>query len=252
MAETCNLLTLWRPDHKETPEECARQALVLFAELAQIDPEFATFQTTSRKHGKYVDTPVPMDVEGLARLFAKGVNRGEFDRKPIERLGYTLNATTQGKNCAWLAVNGGTSDTCYNSCLLRQYGGEYYERVVNAPTQIQLFHAMVKAFSPQIGCTGLSDFQDAMVDLPNYLRTEFEVDWIMYFSRGWGTVPPLPAPVRIEPVGQAGTLVILTPEPASASNPEDVRLGRQVQALLGKAGLLNLDRLRGGARPTRS
>jgi hypothetical protein len=62
----------------------------------------------------------------------------------------------------------------------------------------------------------------------------------MYFSRECGTVPPLPAPVRIEPVGNRGMLVILSPEPVSASNPEHLELGRQVRALLKKSGVLNL------------
>ncbi len=97
MAETCKLATLWRPDHKETPEECARQALVLFAELARIDSSFEIFRTTSRKRGKYVRTPVPTDLEGVAQLFAKGVNRNDTDRKPIEPLGYTLWAQTPSR-----------------------------------------------------------------------------------------------------------------------------------------------------------
>jgi hypothetical protein len=259
MAETCNLLTMWRPDHKETPEECARQALVLFAELARIDPSFEVFRTTSRRRGKYVDTPVPTDVQGLAGLFAKGVIRGQFSRKPIETLGYRLHAQTPSRrygsetSYSSIAINGGTSGANANSCLLNLYvEADDYERVVNVPMQIQLFHAMVKAFSPQVGHADIGDFRDAVVDIPSHLRTELAVDWIMYFSRGWGTVPPLPAPVRIEPVGRVGTLVILTPERASASNPEDVRLGRQVQALLSKAGLLNLDRLDGGAQRTRN
>jgi hypothetical protein len=39
-------------------------------------------------------------------------------------------------------------------------------------------------------------------------------------------------------VGDKGTLVILTPERLTASNPEHVELGRQVRRLLSKAGLL--------------
>ncbi|HLL83109.1 MAG TPA: Imm52 family immunity protein, partial [Longimicrobium sp.] len=70
------------------------------------------------------------------------------------------------------------------------------------------------------------------------ITTDAPVGWLMYFSREQGVVPPLPAPVRIEPVGDKGTLVILTPERLTAANPEHVELGRQVRRLLSKAGLL--------------
>ncbi|KFE60946.1 hypothetical protein DB31_4570 [Hyalangium minutum] len=60
----------------------------------------------------------------------------------------------------------------------------------------------------------------------------------MYFSRLRGTVPPLPAPVRIEPVEDKGTLVILTPERFTVSNPEHVALAARVHELLDRAGLL--------------
>ena len=60
----------------------------------------------------------------------------------------------------------------------------------------------------------------------------------MYFSRQRGTVPPLPAPVRIEPVEDKGALIILTPERFTASNPEHVALAARVQELLDRAGLL--------------
>jgi len=251
VAENCNLMTWWRPDHKETPEECARQALVLFAELARVDPVFATFETTSRQRRKYVDTPVPTDVDGLARLFAKGVIRTHRGGSVMEDLGYNIHATTPSKrfgsetSYVSLTVTGGTGGTTCNSCVLNLYvEGEDYEQVVNVPTLTRLFHAMVTAFAPQVGDAGFSSFRNALTDVPGYLRTELVMNWIMYFSRSWGTVPPLPAPVRIEPVGKEGTLVILSPERVSASNPEDVQLGRQVQALLRKAGLLNQDRLK--------
>ncbi|NBD10164.1 hypothetical protein GTY96_14405 [Corallococcus sp. c25j21] len=63
--------------------------------------------------------------------------------------------------------------------------------------------------------------------------------WMTYFSRQRGPVPPLPAPVRVEPVGDLGTLVILTPERFTVTNPEHVRLAAEVQQVLLDAGLLH-------------
>ncbi|RKH01794.1 hypothetical protein D7X32_19140 [Corallococcus carmarthensis] len=66
----------------------------------------------------------------------------------------------------------------------------------------------------------------------------FSLGWITYLSRRIGTVPPLPAPVRIEPVGDKGTLIILTPERFTVTNPEHIALARRVRELLALAGLI--------------
>ncbi|WP_373691709.1 Imm52 family immunity protein [Hyalangium versicolor] len=48
----------------------------------------------------------------------------------------------------------------------------------------------------------------------------------------------MPAPVRIEQVEDKGTLVILTAERFTVSNPEHVALAARVHELLDRAGLL--------------
>jgi hypothetical protein len=65
------------------------------------------------------------------------------------------------------------------------------------------------------------------------------VGWVVYFARWRGVLPPLPAPVRIEPVENQGSLVILTPKKFTASNPEHVALAARVHELLTRAGLLH-------------
>nr|WP_255510354.1 immunity 52 family protein [Myxococcus sp. AB025B] len=64
------------------------------------------------------------------------------------------------------------------------------------------------------------------------------IGWVTYLSRHRGTVPPLPAPVRVEPVEDKGTLIVLTPERFTASNPEHVALAERVHELLDRAGVL--------------
>lgn len=62
--------------------------------------------------------------------------------------------------------------------------------------------------------------------------------WVTYLSCRRGTVPPLPAPVRVEPVEELGTLIPLTPERFTAGNPAHVELASQVRQILDQAGLL--------------
>ncbi|RKH25166.1 hypothetical protein D7V77_18650 [Corallococcus sp. CA041A] len=44
--------------------------------------------------------------------------------------------------------------------------------------------------------------------------------------------------MRIEPVEDRGSLIILTPERFTVANPEHVALARQVRELLAQAGLM--------------
>jgi hypothetical protein len=48
----------------------------------------------------------------------------------------------------------------------------------------------------------------------------------------------LPEPVRVQPVEDKGTLLLLTPERLTASNPEHLALGRHVQEVLRARGML--------------
>jgi hypothetical protein len=95
--------------------------------------------------------------------------------------------------------------------------------------------AMALAWEPEWAIATSHEHRDL---LPQPPRAGAFVGWVMYFSRQRGTVPPLPSPVRVEPVEDRGTLVILTPERFTASNPEHVALAARVHELLDRAGLL--------------
>lgn len=69
-------------------------------------------------------------------------------------------------------------------------------------------------------------------------QADIWLGWVTYLARHRGTVPPLPAPVRIEPVEDRGTLILLTPERFTVANPEHVALARRVRELLARAGLM--------------
>ena len=77
-------------------------------------------------------------------------------------------------------------------------------------------------------------------DLVEQPRWEVRVGWLTYLSKRLGRLPPLPAPVRIEPVGELGWLLILSEEPLSAGNPEHVALAVRIRELLDRAGLIAL------------
>lgn len=229
----------WQGNRKESPEECATRTLELLTGLKQLDSCFNVFETSSRQRGKIVDKPLPLELDELSKLFAKGVNRRDTDRSIIKELGFSLYATTPGEDGAWLRINCGiyNSSSNRNSCwLMISEATPETPRLSAEPMLIAILQQMVEAFAPDLG---FASHYKGWTEVDGYPLKEIPIKWIMYFSREWGRVPPLPAPVRIERYGDKGTFIILTPERLDISNPAHIELGRTVKKLLSKAGLLD-------------
>ena len=99
-----------------------------------------------------------------------------------------------------------------------------------------VMRAMVRAWEPDWAVAASDDFRDALSQTG---RPGTFVGWLTYFSRQWGEVPAaLPEPVRVDPVEDKGSLVVLGPEPLFAAHSEHLALGRRVQQFFEERGLL--------------
>jgi hypothetical protein len=107
--------------------------------------------------------------------------------------------------------------------------------LLSLPVLTELMRTMILAWEPDWAIAASDDFRDC---LSQQGPVGTFVGWLTYFSRQRGEVPPLPEPVRVEPIEDKGTLVILGPERLSATNPEHVALGHRVQQVLEERGLL--------------
>lgn len=230
----------WGP-REESPEECARRMAAFLHLLAPCDPLLAHWYKPARSLKEARKHPLmPPDVPTLTELFRRGVNR-EKGGPVFEQLGFSL----------WLGNGGGKSDSaslqiscgCYseavsNACLLplpTPGHGPHADRILTSSVLAGVVRSMALAWEP--------DWAVATSDIHRRLMHETSragtfVGWVTYLSRRRGMVPPLPAPVRIEPVEDRGSLIILTPERLTASNPAHVELGRCVRELLAGTSLM--------------
>jgi hypothetical protein len=179
------------------------------------------------------------EVQELEQLFLHGRNRTDEGKKVIEDLGFhgfvynTKKGPTRLRfHCGAYSPWGGP-----NSCLLEPpREGPVLERMVSPPALAEVITSMAKAWDPDFAvATSL-----AMGRLVEKRKWEVRVGWLTYLSRRLGQVPPLPAPVRIEPVGALGWLLTLSPELMTASNPEHVAFTARVRELLDRAGLVEI------------
>jgi immunity protein 52 of polymorphic toxin system len=236
MIETYYIGTYWGA-RQEDAAACAQRLLTLVRLLEPLDPLFARWFQGAKSLKKSLERPLELDLPLLQQYIQRKILR-DSRRKPMDEAGFSFGLWNgeQGGNDAWLDIYCGEySKWVGNSCLLKApYEGPGSERVLTASFQAQALRALATAWDPDWG-VGISSAHRNIIEKK---FPEVKVGWVTYLSRRQGRVPPLPAPVRIEPVEELGALVILTSERFTVSNPEHVALSERVGELLDRAGLL--------------
>ncbi|HYO59577.1 immunity 52 family protein [Archangium sp.] len=223
----------WGP-RKESPEECARRAEVFLAAVSNVDPSFSRWFQQGRSRKDALKRPIEPTRAALEKLIRRGKDR------QFEDLGYSVWAwngvCVDYDDSGFNFACGIYSDCVSNRCVFNlPTRGPNAERVLSEPILTGLVRSMVLAWEPDSAIATSTLHRDKVA--PTGKSGTF-VGWIMYFPRSRGTIPPLPAPVRIEPVEDKGTLIVLTPERFMAANQEHVALAERVRESLDRAGLL--------------
>ena len=220
------------PGRKESAEACARRAETFFRHLSRCDPLFSRWfeQAESLEEGLRLQfEPV---YQSFVRLFGKEENQLDGD-------GIIFGAWTghdEGHGSGVSLICGSSSPPPPNNCRLSLPEQQpHAERVLTVPVLEEVLRALALAWEPDWAAVFSNEFRAAMSETGKWGTF---VGWVTYVSCRRGEVPPLPEPVRVEPVGDKGTLIILTPERLSAFNPEHLTLGRRVQKVLDEKDLL--------------
>lgn len=229
MTDTYYVGSYWLA-RQESAAACAQRLETFFRLLGRCDPAWGRWYETADSFEAARKRPFTPDAATFERLFERKANRiGD---------GFTYWLWTGEDEHETTAASGacGSADIWQpSSCVLHPpHLGAAAERVLTAPVLTEVVRAMALAWEPEWAVATSHEHRDLAYGNAD---PDTFVGWVMYFSRRRGTVPPLPAPVRIEPVEDKGVLVILTPERFTASNPEHVALAARVHELLDRAGL---------------
>jgi|SRR6218665_271995 len=223
----------WGP-RKELPEECAWRAERFLTTIAEIDPSFSRWYQQGRSRKDALTKPIEPTRAALEKLIRRGRDR------QFAELGYSVWAWNGvcvdyedcGLNFGCGLYAEGQSNRCVFNLPSR---GPNAERVLTASVLSGLVRSMVLAWAPELSIAASTMPLKPQKELP---RVGTFVNWLMYFPRSRGPVPLLPDPVRVEPIEDKGTLVVLTPERFTVANPEHLELAQRVHELLDGAGLL--------------
>jgi hypothetical protein len=230
MSETYYAGSYWlsRP---ESADACAHRAERFFHLLGRCDPAWTRWYEAADSFEQARKFQFATDAANFQKLFTREDNH--FGDR------FSFHVWTGDNLDEWSSVDGNCGSSSLrlpSTCVLKPYDeGISGERVLTTPVMTEVLRAMALAWDPEWGLVTSEAHRDSVTERA---KPGTFVGWVMYFSRLRGTVPPLPAPVRIESVEDKGTLVILTPERFTASNPEHVTLAAHVHELLDRAGLL--------------
>jgi immunity protein 52 of polymorphic toxin system len=218
---------------QESAEECARRAELFFRLLEQCHPSYARWyeqQDSEETEAQFQFEPTR---ETFVRFFGKEEYRGDGGGF---RFGAWTGHAEQDQGGMVLLFCGAHAEGSSNHLVLyfpeEEPGGE---RMLTPSVLSGVMRAMALAWEPDWGVIVSGDFRDSISERGS---AGTFVGWVTYFSHQRGELPGLPEPVRVEPVDDKGSLLILTPDRLTSSNPEHLALGRRVQGLLEERGLL--------------
>ncbi|QRK05912.1 immunity 52 family protein [Archangium violaceum] len=234
MSETYGIKAYWahRP---ESAEECARRAEMFFRLLAECHPDFAPWYEKSSSARKALQLGFEPTLETFLKFFGREKYQSGNDGF---RFGAWTGREAEDHGAMVMLRCGSKGEVAPNSLWLflpKEALGE--ERVVTEPVVSGAMRAVAVAWEPEWAVATADGLWD---ELSGGSQLGCFVGWMTYFSRDRGEVPALPAPVRVEAVGDKGTLVTLTPERLTPSNPEHVALAWRTQRALEERGLFRL------------
>jgi hypothetical protein len=213
-------------------EACARRAEAFFQLLGRCDPAWNRWQDNTTVPGTEREQLVKPDAEAFMRMFRRKENQ-------LAENGYQFWMWAGDTLKGAASVNGrcgASSAFPASACVMEMpTKGPVASRVLTANGMAAVLRAMALAWDPEWGIATSEKHRDLVASRP---KAGNFVGWVMYFSRYRGRVPRLPDPVRVEPVEDRGTLVILTPEVLTVTNREHVELAADVHEMLDDAGLL--------------
>jgi len=229
--ETYYVGTYWLA-RQETAGACAKRAVQFFESLSQSDRSFQRWFERADSHSEALKKEFTPDEKTFLKMFTLKENQQLLGGFSIGAWNGDSSDHASGLDIACGSPSLRVPDGCV---LTLPVEGATAERVIRVPVLTQALRAMVLAWEPEWGIATSEQHRD---ELLKTAKVGTFVGWIMYFSKLRGPLPPLPAPVSVEPLEDKGSLVILTPERFTASNPAHVELAENVHQRLKQAGLL--------------
>jgi len=201
----------WAP-RRENSDECACRMDRYVRGLAQVSPAFTSWRRNKPRE-KIFKAPIP--VEKLQEWMLDGVNRGDADGLPIERLGFSLGMTVSGNGKkVQTRVNCGVfSEVMVNNGSIEFYWhGPIDPEFLDLSILRRIFDVVVTSWEPDIVL--MTTVECLLLKPPLH-----HAGWLTYLSPVYDGFNDIPEPGRVEKLGN-GRLIVACQEAFSFETPE--------------------------------
>ena len=215
-------------------------------DASQLDQLLRRFGEIDGRLGKWVvaDGVGPLVIDSSRTIVSVlEAGRREWEHDPRHYSGYQAafhNGSLGGGACTIevaLGIDVPSTTVWFPNWFSMQLWGPGRADTFDDPTVVK--RALVSAaeiFSARWGMAGPRKFFQP--DLDDQLAGRPLVSWLLYFSAGYGTPPPLPPPSSVESCAGGSHLIAVTPEWLDPVDGEHLAARDRVHAILGDAGLL--------------
>lgn len=219
----------------ESAEACARRAETFFRLMAECHPSYVRWYEQAKSTKQALQLQFEPTQDTFMRFFSKKKYQSGRD-------GFYFSAWTghvkQEEGGMLMLFCGSAAKVAPNNLILHfptEELGE--ERMLTASVTAGVMRALAVAWEPDWALVTGDD--GLWKELSRHDEADTFVGWMTYISHRWGgaDIPPLPEPVRVEPIGDQGSLITLTPERLTITRPDHVALGHGVQRLLEERGI---------------
>jgi len=235
-SETYRALFYWW-NRKESSQACAERLAAFLSEIRSLHPAYASWGILDEEVKFHVMPKEP--IPALKRALEEGVNRNDTDGSIIEKLGFTINLSTEPLRSGGIQISANVG--CYskwviNTFLVGPIKSSETPELVEFPVMRDLARAIIRHIEPDYGMVRSDEFDELVTDYddPDLIPTPGEPDpgWMVYLADAYWPLPPLPEGIYHEHIPDRGHLVAVTTETFDSNNPAHVEAARRFGELL--------------------
>ncbi|MBM7112247.1 Imm52 family immunity protein [Archangium primigenium] len=219
---------------EESAEACASRAASFFQLLADCHPSYARWYEQARSPKQALQQRFEPTRDAFLRFFGQGKYQNDGDGFHFSA--WTGHERQSGEGGVVMLHCGSTATGGPNSVRLSfPKDAPGVEPLLTAAVAERVLKALARAWEPE---WALVTGDGLWEEFSRHDEADTFLGWMTYLPRLREGLPSLPEPVRIESVGDTGSLIVLAPERFTRNDSERVALGHQVQRLLEERGFL--------------
>jgi len=243
MIETYYAACYWGA-REESLEQCTSRLFNFMECFTKLHHSFSTWLDVNAKGYKGYKAGVTRvlrinDVDEIRSLLLEDRATND-DGRVLEELGFSVFLTNKLNKEPGTSISvtcGCTVDGVPSCCVIDlPYGSGTGSEVLTTDVLTSIMNCLVSSWNPTWGIVQSGHYR-RMIEPSS--KQAARIGWLTYLSKSYGTIPSLGNDIQVQEMGQSGSLITLTRERFTVSNPTHLQLAAHASSVLSEAGVLD-------------